>query len=135
MPFCLYINYNHDAEYEADKKAWQASLADVLLKTRHNTEWPSTELRDYKGKADICIYRIGSKIRDFVSRADSLFDWNYPDKPEDLSFLTHGHCYMGMNAHEEYAFIDDNKETRSILYHEQVEYTPIPPDVPYFEAY
>ncbi len=47
------------------------------------------------------------KVREFLASAGSIFSWQYPDFPEDLSFMRNGKCYIRNVAHEKLLFFED----------------------------
>ncbi len=130
----VYINYDHDPQYCKVTRWWQQELLCDLILERHNPIWPSIELIDYRGEVTICIYRFSPHAFELIRSSKDLFSWNYPDKPEDISFLKAGKCYLGISAHEEYAFIDNNYESRGFLLERGISFRKVP-ESPYFEHY
>ena len=69
------------------KQEWQNKLLQDRILIRHNPAWPSTNLVKCPQVPDICIYRLNDHSLRILLSAGSLFDWNYPYLPEDISFL------------------------------------------------
>ena len=130
----VFANYDDSENYQSQKKIWQEQLADSLIKCRHNPVWPSTELAEYTGEIDVCIYRLTKTVKKYIMKTESLYAWNYPHMPEDITFLNSGMCIFGINAHEEYAFIQDTAEARCLLDSNKINYNIISGDN-YFEKY
>ncbi len=131
----VYINYDQIPEYKTLKQEWQNKLLQDRILIRHNPAWPSTNLVKCPQVPDICIYRLNDHSLRILLSAGSLFDWNYPYLPEDISFFSSGQCIMGINAHERYAFMQDSRENRSLLHEMDVQYNLIQNASPYFEHY
>ncbi len=131
----VYLNYDQTAEYDIVKQKWQNALLQDRILIRHNPVWPSTELIRCPQVPDLCVYRLNDHSLRILLSAGSLFGWNYPDLPEDLSFFSNGQCIMGINAHERYAFMQDSRENRSLLHTMDVPYHLIQNASPYYENY
>ncbi len=131
----VYINYDQIPEYNILKQKWQNELLQDRILIRHNPVWPSTNLIRCPQTPDICIYRLNDHSLRMILSATSLFAWNYPHLPEDISFFSNGQCIMGINAHEHYAFLRDSRENRSLLRGMDVPYDLIQNASQYFEDY
>ena len=81
----VYINYNQDPEYNILKQKWQNILLQDRILIRHNPVWPSTNLIRCPQVPDICVYHLNDHSLSIILSATSLFDWNYPFLPEDIS--------------------------------------------------
>ena len=46
-------------------------------------------------------------VRKFLCAVDSIFSWQYPDFPEDVSFISQGKCWARNVAHEKLLFFED----------------------------
>ncbi len=58
------------------------------------TEWTSRKVVFY-GKytsIDICIYGVCDKIKQYLVESNGLFDWKYPDSPDDVSLFKSKNC-------------------------------------------
>ena len=131
----VYINYDQIPEYDTLKQKWQNELLQDRILIRHDPVWPSTNLIRCPHVPDICVYRFNDHSLHILLSAGSLFDWNYPHLPEDLSFFSNGQCIMGINAHERYAFMQDARENRSLLHEMDVPYHLIQNASQYVENY
>ena len=131
----VYINYDQIPEYDTLKQKWQNELLQDRILIRHDPVWPSTNLIRCPHVPDICVYRLNDHSLHILLSAGSLFDWNYPHLPEDLSFFSNGQCIMGINAHERYAFMQDARENRSLLHEMDVPYHHIQNASQYVENY
>lgn len=111
----VFCNYDKIADYKETKCSFQEQLKPFLIKTRHNPLWPSTELTSCPANVDVCVYRTAPAVKEFLNTVDSVFDWDYPNRPEDLSFFYHNECWFGSSAHEKYMFMKDSRQNRKFL--------------------
>ena len=61
---------------------------------------------------DIVAFRLFKGAKERLYNYPNLFDWQYPDLPEDLCFFRKGtsKCWLQVIAHEDYAYIFDETE-------------------------
>ena len=97
-------------------------LKPYLLKERHNPEWCGTysefdgiKLPKYRDDYiyDICFYRISKEVEEFLlETVDSLYKWDPPYLPQDISFFKNVYCNFKSITHEDIAYIKlkNNKE-------------------------
>lgn len=92
-----------------------------LVKERHNPEWAGSKIicnkKDYKYKKeylyDICFYKKCEEIKELLLKNTySLYSFNPPYLPEDISFFKEGRCWLKTVTHERLGIIhvDTKKE-------------------------
>ena len=62
----------------------------------------------------ITIAQLDESIGGFFKSTGGLYDWRFPDMPEDLCFFSKGNCWLRSIAHEKLCFIftDDDYEKK-----------------------
>ncbi len=116
------------------------SLAPHIIKRRHNTVWPSTEIFSCNCTYTIALCRICDELRQLLLKPGSYFSWRYPRYPEDLSFFKDNRCWLYASSHEEYIeFLPRSLEEYDFVASLGVElpepYRPIEDDEYYWEDY
>ena len=53
----------------------------------------------------IRVYRADMAAEKILQKPKSLFDWNWPSYPMDLSFFKDGVCWFATTAHEKVACV------------------------------
>lgn len=92
------LNFNDSAK-EIEEK-----LKPYKFKEEYSNEWPGTKL--FNSKAKIRFYKINSETIKILEKANALYNWNCPARPEDLAiYFKDGTCWLGSIAHEEDSFI------------------------------
>jgi len=67
-------------------------------------------------KLEVKIIKFDKSLVKELKKANGLYEWRAPNRPEDLSFYINGKCFLESVGHENYCFIYANdKETMSIL--------------------
>lgn len=94
---------------ENGEKVLTALEPHLMEKTRSD-RWPGTRIFDKT--AWVCYYRCSEKAAEVLKEAaNSLFSWQQPALPEDLSFLTEdGTPWLVNTAHESWAGINGEPE-------------------------
>lgn len=77
-----------------------ASLENSLISVKEQSSWAGTQLGGSQ-KARVYRYRTDASIKKTLkSIANSFYDWQQPDLPEDLSFFKKGKPFLVCTAHE-----------------------------------
>jgi len=85
---------NKRKENEIAGKLEPFIIADTMTST-----WPGTEI--FGATANVCYYRLNSETAHILKRAESLYQWEAPDFPEDLAFyVENGNIWLATVAHE-----------------------------------
>ncbi len=87
-----------------------AALEPHLMEKTRSDRWPGTRILDKT--AWVCYYRCSEKAAEVLKEAaNSLYSWQQPALPEDLSFLTEdGTPWLVNTAHESWAGINGEPE-------------------------
>lgn len=65
----------------------------------------------YNYEIETHIYNYNSVVYNVFKKVPGLYEWLYPNYPEDLYFFSKGKCYFASISHEkECWFYDDSKE-------------------------
>ena len=76
------------------------SLENSLLSMKEQSSWAGTWLGSGQ-KAKVYKYRTDTHAKKILTAAaDSFYDWQQPNLPEDLSFLKKGKPFLVCTAHE-----------------------------------
>lgn len=94
-------NFDFTDDYNVKMEKIKSKLSDLFVKERSNPIWPSTESLDDRHKYNICFYKCDAKALELLKAPGGVFEWRYPDYPEDLSFFRGNQCFMYLSAHEE----------------------------------
>ncbi|APB84258.1 stage III sporulation protein AH [Bacillus amyloliquefaciens] len=92
-------------------------LESSLKVMKEQSEWASTILGDNQ-KAKVYYYYTDENAKNILKEsANSLYSWEQPHLPEDLSFFKDGKEWLVTCSHEEESYIDteDDKEIQRIL--------------------
>ena len=61
---------------------------------------------------DICFYKTGDNIKEFLLKQKSLYTFLPPKLPEDLCFWKKGTCWMATSTHDKECFIYEENAKR-----------------------
>ncbi len=84
---------------------------------KKESEWASTILGD-GFTADVYYFKADEHAKTILKNmADSLFEFEMPSLPEDLSFFKNGEVWMATSSHEKQCFIypQNQDETAEIM--------------------
>lgn len=114
--FMFFIcNYEQIDNYREKMSCFLAMLKPLLKKTRHNgvkvTCWPGSKSWDNRFERDIMFYRSDKSAIETLLRPTGLYQWQYPDYPEDICFFRNGYCWLTTSAHEGLAYIITNDKS------------------------
>jgi hypothetical protein len=103
--FHLVIRRDMGKIRELKKFLSNPKIESSLIERKKDSEWASTTL-DGK-KAYIYYYNTKNpETKNFIiDSANSLFSWQQPDFPEDLSFFKDGKVWMSTSSHEKECYI------------------------------
>ncbi|GAA0177102.1 hypothetical protein SH2C18_03880 [Clostridium sediminicola] len=111
--------YEYHRIFKNSTEQFLEKMRPYLIKIRnHPTEWPSCMITfDHPDDGvDICTYRICSEVKSYILQGKGLFNWKYPNLPDDLCFFLNGYCWFCTVSHEGYAtmFLSDFKEVEKL---------------------
>ena len=67
-------------------------------------------------KREIKVVKLDKSLVDILKTTNGLYDWKFPNMPEDLCFYSKGKCLLSSVAHEGLCFIyADTEETVSAI--------------------
>ena len=98
-------------------KNFLKQLDSSLIEVKEESEWASNILADGE-TAWVYYYHTDSSAKDIILAATvSLYDWVYPQLPEDLSFFKNGKEWLATNSHEQECYIltEDKNEMDKVL--------------------
>lgn len=79
-------------------------IQDSFTVMKKESEWASTMLDG--ATADVYYFKTTENAKAMLKKmSNSLFEWQMPDLPEDLSFYQNGKVWMSTSSHEELCFI------------------------------
>ncbi len=88
-----------------------------LIEVKEESEWASNILADGE-TAFVYYYHTNSSAKAIIlNAANSLYDWVYPELPEDLSFFKNGKEWLATNSHEQECYIltEDQNEIDKVM--------------------
>ncbi|HFK1461056.1 stage III sporulation protein AH [Bacillus cereus] len=88
-----------------------------LIKMRELSEWSSTILGDNQ-TAKVYFYHANTHAKKILKElSNSLYSWEQPDLPEDLSFFKKGEKWLVSCSHEQESFINthDKNEIKKVF--------------------
>ncbi|RQW19089.1 hypothetical protein EH196_19305 [Bacillus sp. C1-1] len=78
---------------------------------KKQSKWASNTLGDGH-KAEVYYFKANEYFRDMIMNlSDSLYEWESPNLPEDLSFFVNGQVWMATSSHEKECYIYPTDET------------------------
>ncbi|MEY8192391.1 stage III sporulation protein AH [Peribacillus simplex] len=98
-------------------KDFLKQLDSSLIEVKEESEWASNILADGE-KAFVYYYHTDSSAKAIILDAtNSLYDWVYPQLPEDLSFFKNGKEWLATNSHEQECYIltEDKNEIDKVM--------------------
>ena len=95
------------AEGEKTKKAIRL-IADRLkrfkISSRQTHQWPGTVSFD-PYLYQLVYYRADEACLEVLKSRGGVYDWLYPEAPEDLCFYKNGYCWLATTSHEKMGFL------------------------------
>ncbi|MFS0656891.1 stage III sporulation protein AH [Bacillus sp. 179-C3.3 HS] len=86
-------------------------LESSLKEMKEQSEWASTLLGDDQ-TAKVYYYYTDENAKSILLEvAQSLYDWEQPNLPEDLSFFKNGEAWLITCSHENESYIDTEDHT------------------------
>jgi hypothetical protein len=87
-----------------------------LIIVKEQTEWPYTITRG--DPSQVYYFKTNDKTKKIIKEAaNSLYAWQPPDLPDDLTFFKKGKAWLTNTAHEEQSSIEtqDEEEIKRIM--------------------
>lgn len=107
-------------KYRTHIQKYLDSISKYVIKNYYTTEY-CRSISAYE--KEIYTIELNEVTREFFKNTKSLFEWTYPDFPEDLAFYIDGELYMGSVAHENICdFYMDFKEVKKFLKNTGIDY-------------
>ena len=96
-----------DESFKKNTEPFLRKLEKFLLKKRSNPIWPSNETKYGSNvkEININVYKVCDEVKQYLMEPQGLFNWKYPNYPDDLCFFKDGYCWFNIVAHENVAFI------------------------------
>jgi len=109
----------HD-ESNHDFDDYKKNIKDLLneYKKHYIKEYEDFEYFDsfFGYDAEIKVIELKEELLGPLKAIGGLYDWKYPNFPEDLCFFSKGKCFLKSVAHEKYCFIyTEDKLEKKIL--------------------
>ncbi|PKG23274.1 stage III sporulation protein AH [Niallia nealsonii] len=102
----------------ATYKKYQTIMNDLepsFLMKKNQAEWASTMLFGGK-KVEVFYYQTDKNALEALTKySDSLYAWEHPKLPEDLSFFQKGKEWLVTSSHEQWCTISPNNEKERIM--------------------
>ncbi len=103
----LFVIHDH---YKIDRyKSLLLELNYYKINEEENNQWPGTVLSNKTVKIIRFSYNLNS-VNILKKYSKSLFEWNYPDLPDDLCLLKNSDPVLINIAHENDAYVQTEKE-------------------------
>lgn len=84
-----------------------------IIKKYYDINYASSR---YDREREIYLVKIDSLLNINFFDNSGLFDWKYPNYPEDICFYANGKCFMETVSHEDFCFIYDCiEEVKTLL--------------------
>lgn len=99
----VYFRYTENERVKKSVRAIKKKLAPYKISTERKTVLPSmVTLNEFHHIYELAIYRTNFDTLDVLESAESIFDWDYPSRPMDLSFFQNGYAWFASSAHEQW---------------------------------
>lgn len=104
-----------------DLKSFDKFLKQInsaLVTMKEESEWASTILGDGQTAKVYYYHTKDENVKRIIKETvDSLYDWEMPEHPEDLSFFKDGEVWLSTSSHEKECYIspNDKGETEKIM--------------------
>ncbi|MCT1905452.1 MULTISPECIES: stage III sporulation protein AH [Oceanobacillus] len=94
------------------------TIDSALITMKEESEWASTILGDGQTAKVYYYHTKDEKVKRIIKeKVTSLYEWEMPEHPEDLSFFKNGEVWLATTSHEEecYIFPGSEEETNRIM--------------------
>ncbi|WP_294360138.1 hypothetical protein [uncultured Clostridium sp.] len=101
------IDNSLDEKFNKGTECFLKKTERYLLKSRNNPIWPSNEPKYGSNvkEININVYKVCDEVKQYLMDPQGLFNWKYPNYPDDLCFFKDGYCWFNIVAHENIAFM------------------------------
>lgn len=79
------------------------SIKGHLIERKIQQKWETSQ-----GSAYVFYFHFNNATKLFLKDySNSLFDWRYPELPEDIMFYKNNKCILAVCSHEKYFLVDE----------------------------
>ena len=105
------FKYHEGEKIKKTTKEVLQLLAPYKLYTQNVNAWPGTVTKNFNNHIyKLIMYKATLDAIPALSKANCLFDWDYPKFPMDLSFYKEGYAWFASSSHEQWnALYTDSK--------------------------
>lgn len=109
----VYFKYTDSEKTKRTTKEVKELLSPYKIFAVNGNQWPSmVTLNENNHIYRITLYKAEPGAEVGLTKAEKLFDWDYPLLPMDLCFYKDGYAWFGSSGHSRYAFLYvDNEQT------------------------
>lgn len=106
------FKYKESEKTKKTTKEVLQSLAPYKIYVKSVNEWPGTITQnDNHHIYRLIVYKASLDAIPALSKANCLFDWDYPRLPMDLAFYKDGYAWFASSSHERWNSLYTNDET------------------------
>lgn len=97
----VFFRHNENEKINRTTKTIQKRLVPYLIACKRQSKLPSMiTANQFQHIYELSIYQTCFETIDVLETAHSIFDWDYPNRPMDLSFFRNGYAWFSSSAHE-----------------------------------
>ena len=92
-------------------------LEDFLIQKEKTNKWPGTELLSPSEHGIVNYYELNNQSIDILlNLSNRLYDWTYPERPEDLILIRKdGNPWLVTISHEEDAYFEMTEDEMKLI--------------------
>ena len=114
----VYFRYKENEPLKKSAKEIKTALSQYKIFSINGNQWPSTVTLNANNHIyNINLYKADPETEKTLTKADDIFDWDYPRFPMDLCFYKDGYAWFISSGHEGFAYvlIDDNQSYDDLI--------------------
>lgn len=102
----VYFKYTENEKEKTTVKEIKNLLKAYKIFAINGNQWPSTATLNVNNHIyKIVLYKADLGAEAALSKAEKLFDWDYPLLPMDLCFYKNGYAWLSSSSHEHFAYL------------------------------
>lgn len=97
----VYFKYKDSEPTKKTTAEIKKLLLPYKIYAENVSRWPGTvTLNEFQHIYRLVMYKAVSQAETALSKADAIYDWDYPKYPMDLCFYRDGYAWFATSSHE-----------------------------------
>jgi len=106
----MICDYGDTSKFSKSVRPFLKSIEPHLILRYNSNRWPANITLD-KRKHILSFYKCCEETKSQLLRVNGLYNWGYPDLPEDLCFFINGYCWFMSTSHESFSCVNSNNSS------------------------